>query len=140
RNPHSSQALARQSVPADLPPMLAAICRTIQTGPRPLRGWVNTPRRPAGLQQSGVNYFRVSRLKRQIDRAGIFIVEQQALPFLSAVLRIKNAAFRIRSVRVSQRGHKNALRVPRVDQNPRNLPRILQTDVRPSLPAIRGPV
>ncbi len=67
-------------------------------------------------------------------------MKQNPLPFLPAILRIKNAALRIRPVRMSQRRDKNFFRVFRINQNPRNLPRILQPNVRPRLPAVRGPV
>src|SRR5258708_14044028 len=39
---------------------------------------------------------------------------------------------------MSERSHKNFFRILRVDQNPRNLTRILQSDMPPRLPAILG--
>src|SRR6267154_6466641 len=65
-------------------------------------------------------------------------MEQHALPFLAAILGIKNTALRIRSVRVAERRNKNFLRVAGIDEDPRNLARVLETDVRPSFAAIRG--
>src|ERR1700730_9933405 len=67
-------------------------------------------------------------------------MKQHPLPFLAAILRIKNASLRIRPIRMPQRRHEDSFGVSRIDQNPRNLPRILQANVRPSLPAVRGPV
>src|SRR5258708_21468379 len=67
-------------------------------------------------------------------------MKQTPLPFFPAILRIKNAALRIRPVRMSQPRDKHFFWVARIDKNPRNLPRILQPNVRPCLPAVRGPV
>src|ERR1700682_1751132 len=109
--------------------MLAAIFGAIETGAGYLRRRVNTPGRPARLQQCGVNGLGVAGLEGQVDRARVFVVKQYALPFLAAIFGIEDAALGIGSIRVSQRRNKDFLRVAGIDENPRNLARILETDM-----------
>src|SRR5579859_8186412 len=137
RDSHPSQLFRRQPVSRQLLPMLPAILRTIEARPRPLRRWIDAPRRPPRLQQSCEHDLWIPRLHSQIDRPRIFVLEQHLLPRLPAIVRTKNSALLIRSISMSQRCHKNFLRVFGVHQNLRNLPRILQPDVLPRFSSVR---
>ena len=65
-------------------------------------------------------------------------MKQHALPFLAAIFGIEDATLRIRSVGVPERRDKDFLRVARIDENPRNLARIVEANVRPAFAAIGG--
>ncbi len=124
----------------DLLPMVAAIFGAIETAARALRRRVDTPGRPARLQQRSIDCLGVAGLKGQVDDAGVFVVKEHALPFFSAVFGIENAALRIRSIGVAEGGNEDFFRVAGIHENPGNLPRILETNVGPAFAAIRGPV
>ena len=122
RDSDSPEAFRRQALSRHRLPVVSAVIRTIQPAAGPTRRRVDAPRRPSCLPQRSVNRSRISRLERQINRSRVLVVEQNLLPLLSSVFRTKNAALLVRSVRVSQRRHKNPVRVARIHQNSSNLP------------------
>src|SRR5258708_8043573 len=91
RNPQPPQPFARQSMPAQLLPMLPAVFRTIQSCPRPFRRRVNIPRRPPRLPQRSKNRLWISPFKFKVDTARLFVIEQHPVPLLPAILPIKKA-------------------------------------------------
>src|SRR5229473_1386697 len=127
-----------QSLPAHMFPMVASISRAIESAARAVRRSVDAPWRPSRLPQRCVNHFRIAGLESKIDRAGVFVVKQNLLPALSSIFRTENAPLRVRPVSVTQRRHENLVRVPRVHNDPPDLPRILQPDVFPRLAAVGG--
>src|SRR6266581_9728758 len=102
--------------------MISAIGRTIQPAARPIRRRVYAPGWSAGLPQRGVNRLRVSWLERNVNRAGVLVMEENFLPVRPAVFGAKDAALLVRAIRVSQHRHKNSVRIARINDNSSNLP------------------
>src|SRR5579863_383347 len=111
--------------------MIATVVRTVDSAAGSFRGSVNTPGRAAGLPEGSVNGLRIARFERQVDGAGIFVFEEDALPILAAVVRAKDAAFGIRSVGVAEGGDKNLVGILGIDQNPSDMLRVGEPDTRP---------
>src|SRR5207253_2403395 len=137
-NPDPSETFRWQSLSGQMFPMVAPVSGAIQAAARSAGRGVNTPRRPAGLPQSGKNRFRISRFERQIDCSCVIVVKENFLPALSAVLRTEDASLLVRPVGMTKRSDENSVRVPRVHEDPPDLPRIIQPDMRPVLAAVRG--
>src|SRR6266852_3687224 len=127
------KTLRWQSLSGHVIPMVASINRAIKPAARPVRRRVDAPRWPSRLPQRGKNRFRIPRLERDVDPAGVFVVKQNFLPALSPVFRTKHTALQVRPVSMTQRRDENPVRIPRVHDDPSDLPRILQPDVRPRL-------
>ena len=102
--------------------MVAAIGRAIEPAAGAVRWWVNAPRRTARLPERGVECRRILRIECQIDRAGVFVVEEDFLPGFSAVSRAKDAALPVWAVRMAERRDVNDVRVMRIHKNASNLP------------------
>jgi len=68
-----------------------------------LRWRINTPGRAARLPECGVNGLLIAGFKREVDGAGVFVFEKNALPGLAAILRAENAALGICAVGMAQR-------------------------------------
>ena len=98
----------------------------------------NLPRRNPRRPEIGINDLWIRRIEDQISRAGVFVLVENLLPTQPAVGRTKNAALRIRAIRMSDGRDKNAIRVARIDQNGRNLLRVAQAKMSPRLPAVGG--
>src|SRR6266849_9834337 len=105
--------------------MIASITRAIKPAARSVGRGVDAPRRPSRLPQRDKNRFRISRFECQIDRAGVFVVKENFLPALSTIFRTEDAALLVRPVSMTQRRHKNLIRIARVHDDPPNLPRVL---------------
>src|SRR5579884_4309272 len=89
-----------------------------------------------GLPEGGIEDARVVGVYRQVAGPGPLATEQHALPRLAAILRTIDAAFRVRPVRVSLRGHVNKIGIMGMDAHLRDMPRIRQAEMRPRLPLI----
>src|SRR5262249_4761087 len=70
--------------------------------------------------------------------ARVLIHEERLLPSLPAIGRAKDAAFRLRPVRVPERGGENDVRVARINDDAADSTRLLQTHQSPRLSRVSG--
>src|SRR5580704_8178284 len=116
--------------------MISAVHRTIEAAPWAVRWRINTPRRAARLPQRGVNGLLIAGFKREVDGAGVFVFEKDALPRLAAIIRAENTALGICSVGMAQGCDEQTIGIVGIDQDATDLACILEADVRPRLPAV----
>src|SRR5207253_3620076 len=90
--------------------------------------------------QRGKKSVGVMLITRQINRARLVVLEKNLLPCLAGICGTEYTAIRIRPVCMAQRRHVNQVRISRMDQNSRDVLRIVQANVCPRLAAISGPV
>src|SRR6185436_8656292 len=102
----------------------------------PIRRRINAPGRAARRPERGVDDVRVSGLEREVDRAGARVRAEDLLPARAAIARAKDAALRVRGVRMPERGDVDDVRVARMDDDAADLLRVVEADVRPRLPAV----
>src|SRR5207247_987065 len=74
---------------------------------------------------------RVCRIERQVDRAGVAIDEEDALPRLAAVFAAIDAARLVRAEGMTHRRDVHELGIRRMDADARDVARVLEPDVRP---------
>src|SRR5579859_790245 len=118
--------------------MIATVVRTVDSAAGSFRGSVNTPGRAAGLPQRSVDGLRIARFERQVDGAGIFVLEEDALPIFSSVVRTEDAAFGSGAVGVAEGGDKNFVGILGIDKNSSDVLRISETDMCPCFSSVRG--
>ena len=75
-------------------------------------------RRAEDFPESGVEHVGVLRVHRQIRGARLIVAEEHAVPGLAAVDRLEDSPLLIRTVRISQRGCVDDVRVGGMDANP----------------------
>ena len=90
------------------------------------------------FQSVGVNRARVLRVEGEVNRADVVAFVEDFLPVRSAVTRAIYTAVRIRAVGVSERCDENEFRIPRIDEDAADLPRVIEADVRPRLACVGG--
>ena len=129
----------RQSLVAgDVGPGVAPVRRLVETAVRPAaRELEGLPQR---LPHGRVHDAGVRRVQRQVDCAGLVALVQHLLPRIAAVLRPEHPALLVRPERVPESSDVDQVRVRRMDSDPRDVPRVLQTHVLPRLARVRGPV
>src|SRR5277367_1832103 len=136
RNANAAQDARGQSMAFESLPGRAVVAGLIKAAARPAahRG----PRIALRFVERGVQNVGIGGIKCQINRAGLVVLEQNLLPGLSAVRGTKHAASLVRPVGMAHRGDKHHVWIRRMNDNSGNVPRILQTDVGPGLPAVRS--
>ena len=82
--------------------------------------------------------FGIAGLERQVDRAGVSVLEQHLLPVPAAVARAEHAAFGIRAVWMAERGDVDDVGVVRIHEDLADLLRVAQADMRPAPAAVGG--
>ena len=95
-----------------------------------------SPRRALHVPQRRVQDARIARIHRDVDRAGGVVDEQHALPRLAAVGRAIDAARRVLAARVAHRRDEHAVGIARVDDDARDVPRVVEAEVRPRLAGV----
>ena len=75
-------------------------------------------------------------IKDHINRAGFVVLVENFLPGSAAIGRPENAAFLVRTIRMSQRGDKSNVRILWMDNHRANVPRVFQSDVLPGPAAV----
>ena len=94
------------------------------------------PCRPA----AGVQDARVERVHGQVHGAGVGAAVQHLFPGLPAIARAVHPALGVRAEGVAQRGHVDQVRVLRVHADAADVARLLQPQVLPGTPGVRGAV
>ena len=122
----------------ELGPVVARVRRFVEPATRPLDGTVHAPRRPVRVPHRGIDHLRILRRQRQIHRPDFRTFVEHLPPGVSAVRRAVHAALRVGSVGVTERHHINRVRIPRIDADRPNLPRVAQADISPGLAAVHG--
>src|SRR5258708_181918 len=89
-------------------------------------------RMPGACEQE----LRISRTDRQIRNADLAARIENLGPMRSTVCGLVDAAFFVGTIGVTKRADIDDIRVSRVDHDPADLARVLQTDVGPSSAAI----
>ena len=136
RDPDATEIL-RGEAPRDRLPGVAAVLGAVEAAARPVRGRVRVPGRPPRLPERGEDRPRVGRVEGEIDRARVLVLEENARPAPAAVLRAEDPALGVRPVRVAERRDVDEVGVARIHDDPPDLPRGLETDVRPGLAPVR---
>src|SRR6185312_7558866 len=122
-----------------LVPGRAAIGRLIQPAVGPVPRTV-LPGTLAAGPEIGVYDLRIDRIDRDLDRPGVLIFVEHFVPVFAAIRASEYAAFRIRSVRMTEHGDKDAVRIFRIHRQPAHLLSLRQPDVHPCLAGVGGPV
>src|SRR5581483_228265 len=135
RQPDAAASLDRNPR-VDLLPVVAAVGRLEDPAAGTVGGRVHAPRRTPRVPERRVDRARVRRIDREIDRADVVALEEHFLPRRAAVLRTEDAAIRIRAVRVAERCDVDEVRVARVNEDARDVLRVVESDVPPRLAGI----
>ena len=125
----------RQPV-GQLRPCFAAVGRFVEAAARAVRRRIHVPRRAARLPERGVYGVGVRGIHREIDGAGVVVLEEHFAPGRAAVGRLEHAAFGVRPVLMAERRDVDDVRIVRIDDDFPDLPRIVETDVRPRFAAV----
>src|SRR5262249_40089894 len=80
----------------------------------------------------------VGKVQGQIDHSSIGAAIEHLLPVASAILRAINASIRMRAVHVTEHHNIYQVRIPRIDADAGDLPRVAQSDVLPDLARVGG--
>src|ERR1700722_11044991 len=99
---------------------------------------VKSPGRSTTLIARSVASIRATRVDHNIHNAGVLIDEKDFAPGISAVGRLIQSAFRVRSPEMPERCHINGFRVRRIDHNSTDALRLFKPNVRPTLAAVHG--
>src|SRR4029077_1446738 len=75
-------------------------------------------------------------IESDVDATGVFIFIKNFLPCLAAVGGAKDAALGIRTVRMTQGGYKNDIRIFGIDDDPADGAAVMQPDVLPRLASV----
>ena len=138
---HAAPRFRRQSARRfriELAPRRAAVGRLEQTAARTVRRRIHAPRRTARIPERRVDGARVTRIEREIDGAEVVAPEQHLLPRRAAVARTIDAAVRVRAVRMPERGDEDDVGIGRVDDDARDLTRVVEAQVRPIRTGVGG--
>ena len=127
----SEQAFGQPLRARDLRPRVAAVARAEEARSRPAGD--ELPRPADRLPEGRVHDPRVVRVDREVARARALAPIEDALPGLAAVARAVHASLGVRAVRVPERGHVCRVRVLGMHADLRDVPRPLETEVRPAL-------
>ena len=90
------------------------------------------------LPEPGVQHVGIGRVHGQVGRPGGVVAEEHLRPRLAAVLRAEDPALGVRPPHVPLRGHVHEVRIGRMHAHLRDLPRVVEPDVRPRLAAVGG--
>ena len=138
REPDAAQAiLKRRQAASQRLPAASAVSRFEQPDAGTGEPAV-LPGRLSGLPQHGVDSLRIGRIEGQIDSAGVFIFVEHLFEGPASVGRAEDAALVVGTVRMSQHGDEQAVRVVRIDDDQRNLLAVAQAEVRPCLACVGG--
>src|SRR5499433_2050663 len=112
-----------------------------------ISGFVETTARAAAVQAPGSAVDLPERskesvgivwIKHYIDGAGFVVFEQNLLPGATAIYTAKYPTLFIVSVGVAERGNKDDIRVPGIDDHGTDVPRVFQTNIFPGVSAVQG--
>ena len=120
----------------DLLPGLAPVGGFIEPAARPAADYL--PGLSDMFPHGGIEHLRVVYIHGQVAATGEFIDKKDVFPGLSPVLGFVDAPFPGGAVQGALGGHPYPVRIFRVDDDPRNMPREFQPQVLPGLPAIYG--
>src|ERR1700728_1396487 len=127
-----------QAVAAQLRPGSAAVLRLVEPAAGPVRRRVDIPRWPACLPQRGVDDLGPPGLGCQIDRAGVGVAVERALPGPAAIGRAEYTAHLVGAVGMPERGDQHHVRVVRIDENAADLLGVAESDRPPAAPEVVG--
>src|SRR6202022_3118055 len=88
------------------------------------------------LPERRVDDARVRRIDAHVDAAGFRSAGQDLLPRLAAITGAKDAAFGVGPVRVSERGDVGRVGILRMHPDLADVPRVLESEMRPRLAAV----
>ena len=136
RDPDPAQALReRRQARLDRPPAPAAVRRLEE--PASLTGERGVLPGPLPrLPQDRVDRARVAGAERHVGGAGVLVEVEDLLERVPAVGRAVDPPLLVRPVRVAENGDEEALLVPRVHDDLRDLLPVAQAEVLPGLPAV----
>src|SRR5208282_5561149 len=132
----SSENSRRQAVALQPLPRRPSVLRTVQPAAR--SAIRQSPRRAVRLPHRREHDVRIRGIKCQVDRARFIVLVKHFLPRFPAIQRAEDAALLVRPEFMPQRRHEHDVRVFRVHDQPANLPRVFQSNVRPGFPRVRG--
>src|ERR1700733_9779331 len=134
----AAQTFAGETVAGDLTPGDAVVGGFVQAAARAAAGRVNIPGRAAGLPQGCVDDLGLRGVGAKVNRAAVVIFAENFCPGGAAIAGAIDAAARIGTEAVAERGDEDDVRVARVHQDAADLLRIAQADVAPGDAAIGG--
>src|SRR5580658_93055 len=119
-------------------PGLPSVRRFKKSSTRPVVLISVFPRTEPQLPKPRINYIWIRGIDLHVRAANVFTFGKHPLPILPAVRRQINSALFIRSIRMTKRRCKNAVRVARIDGERRNSLTIAKTEMRPRFAPIAG--
>src|SRR5471032_1320676 len=99
---------------------------------------IQAPRRAIHLPERSKERTGVVRIKDHGDGAGLIVLIEDLLPGNAAIGRAEDSPLIIRAVGMSECGHKDDVRVPGIDDQRADVPRVLEADILPGLAPIHG--
>src|SRR5262249_32313968 len=121
RDSDSAELLRGEASALDRTPRLAAVVGTVEAAARAVGRGIDVPRGTARLPHRRQDRLRVLRIDGEVDRARVLVLEEDALPGLSAVARTKHAALGVGSVGVPEGRDEDEVRVLGIDQDTSDL-------------------
>src|SRR5258705_1041615 len=115
----------------DLFPGRAAISRLVNSATRAGDWRIGVIGWPAHIPKRGVDGARVIRIEGQVDGAGVFILGKDSRPGLAAIRSAIDPALSVRSKAMTECGDEHNIRILWINQDPADLSRIAEADVRP---------
>ena len=88
--------------------------------------------------QRSVDNVGIQRIDLHVGSADVRVFSQNFLPVLPAIGREKDSPLLVGTVRMAERRSEYPIGVARIDRQCRNALRVVQAQVRPSLPCVGG--
>src|SRR5881296_1196125 len=129
-------AFGQAFIAGDLFPRVAAVGGLEEPGAGPAARHV--PRPAARLPDRGVQNARVIGVHRDIDGAGRVRAKQDLVPRAAPVFGAEHAPLGVGPERMAEHGDVHEVGVGWMHADCANLARIVETDVRPRFPSVRG--
>ena len=134
RHADAAQDARGKAVARHLLPGGAAVTRAIH--PAAGAAALHRPRLAVHLPHASPQHVRIARIHLDVNRAGLLIDEQHALPRLAAVPRAIDTALGIVAEGMAQRRDEHGVRIGRVDHHAADRLTVAQTGKLPGLAAI----
>ncbi len=132
-DPPGRRRQAGRRQPRPRPP---EVRRPPQAAARPVRRRIDAPRRPPRLPQRGEDDVGPVGTDGEVDRAGVGVAEQRALPRAAAVVGAEDPPLRIGAVGMPQHRGEHDAGIARIDAQAGDRLRVRQAGGLPAAPAV----
>src|SRR5215470_12942307 len=98
---------------------------------------IQTPGSAVDLPERSKESVGIVRIKHYIDGAGFVVFEQNLLPGGATIRAAKYPALFIGSVGMTERGNKDDIRIPGINDQSANMARVFQANIFPGVSAVK---